>query len=148
MFLTLTVICLALLSVLLVVTSRRRRDRRELEEHSITVEALHTLLASPLKPLIFDLRLPLDLLTNSEIIPGAKRISPREVLANPDLIPRETDTVIYCTCPSDETSRAVLRRALAAHFSRIRLLKGGISAWKAAGYPVEPYQSAFRLDTA
>jgi rhodanese-related sulfurtransferase len=84
-------------------------------------------------------------LASSEIIPGAKRIPPKEMLENPSLIPKEKDSIVYCTCPSDKTSRAILHRALAMHFLRIKFLKGGLAAWKAKGYPVEPYNVPFHL---
>ena len=95
--------------------------------------------------LLFDVRQPLDLLANAEMIPGAKRIPPKEVLENPSLIPKERDSIVYCTCPSDKTSRTVLRRALALHLLRVKFLKGGLAAWKAKGYPLEPYKESFRL---
>jgi rhodanese-related sulfurtransferase len=126
---------------------KRAKDRRELEQHSITPEALHALLASDREALIFDVRLPLDLLVDSEIIPGAIRITPREVLENPSLIPQDKETIVYCTCPSEKTSRAVLRKALAMNFSRVKFLHGGLDGWKAKGYPVEPYTKSFHLDT-
>jgi rhodanese-related sulfurtransferase len=116
-----------------------------MERHSTTAEELHSMLASNSEVLLFDVRQPLDLLAYPEIIPGARRIPPNEVLENPSLIPREKDTVVYCTCPSDKTSRIVLRRALALQFFRIKFLKGGLAAWKANGYPVERYQEVFRL---
>jgi rhodanese-related sulfurtransferase len=105
------------------------------------------LLASNQKVRVFDIRLPLDLLAHTEIISGARRISPDEVIANPSLIPKEKQSVVYCTCPDDKTSRAIVRRALAMHFFRVKLLKGGLAAWKAKGYPVEPYQEVFHLYT-
>lgn len=30
---------------------------------------------------------------------------------------------------------------------RIRFPQGGLAAWKAKGYPVEPYEKSFHLDT-
>jgi len=132
-------------SLLVIVRVKGQREQRELEQHSITAEELHALLASNQEVLLFDVRLPLDLLANSEIIPKAQRIPPEEVLQKPSLIPRDKDTVVYCTCPSDKTSRAVLRRALGLHFSRIKFLKGGLAAWKARGYAVEPYNEVFHL---
>ena len=30
-------------------------------------------------------------------------------------------------------------------FNRIKLLKGGLAAWKAKGYPVDPYNEVFHL---
>ncbi len=50
---------------------KRARDRRELEQYSVTPEALHAMLASNRDVLVLDVRLPLDLLARSEIIPGA-----------------------------------------------------------------------------
>src|SRR6202011_1862151 len=97
--------------------------------------------------LLYDVRLPLDLLANSEVIPGAIRIPPRELLQNPALIPKEKDSVVYCTCPSDKTSRVVLRRALTMQLLRIKFLRGGLAGWKAKGYPVERYEKSFHLDT-
>jgi rhodanese-related sulfurtransferase len=145
MALILTAICLLVMCLLTVIWIKRTTDRHEMEQHSITPEELHTLLAANQEVLLFDVRQPLDLLANSEIIPGAKRIPPREVLENPSLIPKEKDSIVYCTCPSDKTSRAVLHRARALHFLRIKFLKGGLAAWKAKGYSVEPYNEPFRL---
>ena len=126
---------------------KRARDRRELEQHSITPEALQELLATNREVLIFDVRLPLDLLADSEIIRGAKRIPPKDVEENPSLIPRDKDTIVYCTCPSDKTSRAILRKALDLQFLRVKFLKGGLEGWKAKGFPVEPYTASFHLET-
>ena len=145
MALTLTALCVSLTCLLIAIVIRRTLDRRDIDEHSITPEALHSLLAAHQDVLLFDVRQPLDLLANSEMIPGAKRIPPKEVIENPSLIPQEKDSVVYCTCPSDKTSRLVLRRARALHFLRIKFLRGGLAAWKALGYPVEPYTQSFRL---
>ncbi len=126
---------------------KRLRDQREMEQHSITPAELQALLASNQEVLLFDVRQPLDLLAYPEIIPKAQRVAPNEVLEKPSLIPREKDVVVYCTCPSDKTSRTILRRALALRFFRVRFLKGGLAAWKATGYPVEPHQEVFHLYT-
>ena len=145
MAITLTAICALVL--LVVPWIKRTKDRHKMDQHSITAEGLHSLLASNQDVLVFDIRQPLEFLADSEIIPGALRLSPKEVLENPALIPKEKDSVVYCTCPSDKTIRALLHRALAMHFLRIKFLKGGLEAWKAMGYPVEPYQKPFHLDT-
>lgn len=145
----LIVICVAALCLALFVGGRikRARERRELEQHSIEAETLHDLLMENNQVLVFDVRQPLDLLAYSEMIPGATRVPPKQIMANPALIPREEEVVVYCTCPDDKTSREILRRALSLHFSRLKILRGGLGAWKAKGYSVEPYKDAFRLDT-
>jgi rhodanese-related sulfurtransferase len=76
----------------------------------------------------------------------ADRLLTNELLERPSLI-SEKDTVVYCTCPSDKTSRAVLRRAMSLHFLRVKFLNGGLASWKAKGYPVEPYNEVFHLYT-
>jgi rhodanese-related sulfurtransferase len=141
----LAIICVAVLVATALV--RRARDQRELARHTITPEALYALLASNRDVLLVDVRHPLDLLGDSVIIPGSRRLSPREVRENPALLPKDKDVVVYCTCPSDKTSRAVLHRALSLGFLRITLLKGGLDGWRAKGYPVEPYEKPFHLDS-
>jgi rhodanese-related sulfurtransferase len=145
MALTLIAICVALLCLLSFMWMKRTRDQNELERHSITATELHSLLASQPEILLLDVRQPLDLLAYPEVIPGARRIPPKEVLEKPSLIPSEKEAVVYCTCPGDKTSRAILHQALALHFSRIKFLRGGLAAWKASGYPVDPYREVFHL---
>lgn len=145
MLLTLAVVGAVTLGIVLVVRVKRRRDQRQMEQHSITAEELHALLAADQGVLLFDVRQPLDLLAYPEMIPKAQRIAPDEVLERPTLIPKDKDAVVYCTCPSDKTSRTVLRRAFMLGFCRIKFLKGGLAAWKAKGYPVEPYKEVFHL---
>lgn len=146
MFLTIAGICVAAFCVLLFVQRKRSRDQQQVEAHSISAEALRPLLETQ-QVLLYDVRQPLDLLANSEIIPGAKRIPPKEILANPHLIPMDQDTVIYCTCPTDKTSLIILERALKLGFQQVKFLQGGLESWKNAGFPVEPYKESFHLDT-
>jgi rhodanese-related sulfurtransferase len=150
MAMVLTLICGVVLAISLttIVWKRRSRDqRRTMEQHAISPEQLYSLLGSHQDVALFDVRQPLDLLAHSEIIPGARRIPPAEVLAAPSLIPKDKEAIVYCTCPGDKTSRAILRRALDLQLFKIKFLKGGLEAWKAKGYPVEPYQEVFHLYT-
>jgi rhodanese-related sulfurtransferase len=143
-------ICAVGLVVLIfgIVRIKRLRERRELEKYSIDADELHALLESKKDIVVLDVRQPLDLLAHSEIIPGAVRVPPKEVMEQAALIPKDKDSVIYCTCVSEKTSRMVLKSALHLQFSRIKFLKGGLAAWKAKGYPVEVYDKPFHLDTA
>jgi rhodanese-related sulfurtransferase len=149
--LILTIIAIVIWGLLAVIWARRIKARREFERLSITPEALHDLLAGHHNILILDVRQPLDLLADSEIIEGAQRISPEDAAANPSLIPTDKELVVYCTCPSDKTSRAIAARAQVlvpqVDVSRVKYLKGGLAAWKAKGYPVVPYDKTFHLDT-
>ena len=126
---------------------KRLRQRRELEQFSIEPDELYELWNSK-KVSLYDVRQPLDFLAYAEIIPGATRIPPKDLAEQTAHLPREHDSVIYCTCPGDETSRMILAKARALKFTHVKLLKGGLGAWKAKGYPVEPYSKPFHLDTA
>jgi rhodanese-related sulfurtransferase len=146
-------VVLALICVVVIIVSlttvlwkKQSRDQRwTMEQHAISPEQLYSLLGSHQDVALFDVRQPLDLLAHSEIIPGARRIPPADVLTAPSLIPKDKEAIVYCTCPGDKTSRAVLRRALDLQFFKIKFLKGGFEAWKAKGYPVEPYREVFHL---
>jgi rhodanese-related sulfurtransferase len=126
----------------------RRRQRRQLEQCSILPEQLHAMIRSGQRVLIFDIRQPVDLLAEPEVIPGSRRVLLRELIANPDLLPKNRDAVLYCACPGEETSLRALRRVRDLGFFRVKFLKGGMAAWKAGDFPVEPYSHSFRLDTA
>jgi len=146
MFVILVIAAIAL-CLLLAMWLMRMKDQRKLVQHSITADALHALLAANKEILVFDVRQPLDLLADAEIIPGSKRIPPKELLENPSLIPRERDSVLYCTCATDETARRIVKIALSLNFLQTKFLKGGLAAWKAMGYSVVPYEQSFHLDT-
>jgi rhodanese-related sulfurtransferase len=126
----------------------RSRRSREVEKYLIDPDALHALLQPEAKVLVFDVRQPLDLLAHSEMIPGAKRIPPKELLADPSLLSDKVDAVVYCTCEDQKTSVEIVQRGLSLGFRRLKVLRGGLSAWKAKGYPIVPYKESFRLDTA
>ena len=151
MNLALTIVAIVIWGWLAVIWIRRIKARREFERISITPEALHELIVGQHDIVILDVRQPLDLLADSEIIEGARRISPEDATTNPALIPTDKELVVYCTCPSDKTSRAIAFKAqqLAPQvdLSRVKFLKGGLAAWKAKGYPVVPYDKTFHLDT-
>ena len=87
-FTVIAVVAFVMLSLVVILRVKGQRDQRELEQHSITADELHALLASNQEVLLFDVRQPLDLLANSEIIPKAQRIPPRrsapETIAHPE----------------------------------------------------------------
>jgi len=147
MYLTLAVIAIAVVCLLIVIQIKRNRIR-QMERHCITAEELHELLGTGQEVLLFDVRRPLDMFAHSEVIPGTTRVPPEDLFQNPALIPKEKDTIVYCTCPGDKTSEKVLRVALSMGFNRVKLLKGGLEGWKAKGYPLNPYVDSIRLERA
>jgi membrane protein DedA with SNARE-associated domain/rhodanese-related sulfurtransferase len=88
-------------------------------------------------PFIVDLRHPLDVLTDPMVLPGALRIGPDDLKLRKNLIPRDRDIVLYCTCPSEETSAKVALELRRLGVKRVRPLRGGLQGWKDAGYELE-----------
>jgi rhodanese-related sulfurtransferase len=145
---TVTIACVAVVNRWFMVKKRRRRRKAEFAQYSITPEQLSQALAQRPRLALFDLREPLDVVANSEIIPGATRISPYKVLENPWLIPKEKEAIVYCTCSDDEANIIILERLLAMGFSKVKFLRGGLDAWKAGGFQVDCYSDSFRLNVA
>ena len=90
-------------------------------------------------PYIVDLRHPLDYLPDPRVLPGARRIGPAELSKHAERIPRDRDIILYCTCPSEETSAKVAMDLHKLGISRVRPLRGGFDGWKEAGYPLHDY---------
>ena len=126
---------------------RRLLARREVRAKTIEPDELNKLLKSK-QVLLYDVRQPLDFLAHPEIIPGAMRIAPKDIPDQTAKFSRDQNSVIYCTGGDDDTFEMVLGKARALQFTRVRLLKGGLPAWKEKGYPVEAYKESFHLDTA
>jgi len=91
------------------------------------------------QPFIVDLRHPLDYLPDPRVLPGAMRIGPSEVARHSERIPRDRDVILYCTCPSEETSAKVALQLHRLGITRVRPLRGGFDGWKLAGYPLFDY---------
>jgi rhodanese-related sulfurtransferase len=138
-----TVICVLVMGLIV----RRLLAKREVRAKSIEPEALY-MLVNTKQVLLYDVRQPLDFLAHPEMIPGATRIAPKDIAEQTAHFSRDQNSVIYCTGGDDETFQMVLGKARALQFTRVKLLKGGLPAWKAKGYPVEAYAEPFHLDTA
>lgn len=73
----------------------------------------------------------------SEAIPGAVRVNPRQLRQKHRIsIPDDVELVLYCASKNSFVSAraaAVMRRR---GIWRIRILEGGLAAWKACGFPV------------
>ena len=89
------------------------------------------------RPFIVDLRHPLDVMTDPLVVPGALRIGPDELKQRREIIPTDRDIILYCTCPSEETSAKVALELRRLGIKRVRPLRGGLQGWKDAGYPVD-----------
>ena len=114
----------------------RRQFFAALRMARISVAELYQLIEAGAEPLIVDVRSATAHALEPRLIPGALRIALADVAERLAHIPRDSDIVLYCTCPN-EASAAQVAKALIAHgFNRVRPLHGGLDAWIAAGYSV------------
>lgn len=122
----------------------QRQFLRDLREAGITSMELMDLLhmsdnGHGKAPFIVDLRHPLDYLPDPRVLPGAVRIMPAELEKNCHLLPRDTDVILYCTCPNDETSATLAKRLKRLGVHRVRPLRGGFEGWRDAQLPLAAY---------
>ena len=117
--------------------SRRDRFLRHLRKARITPIELERRLAAGEHLVIFDLRTPMDAERVPYGIPGARWISV-DALDDPhQLIYKNREVIFYCAEPNEATSarQALL---LARHgYDNVHPLKGGLDAWRQAGFAVE-----------
>ena len=90
-------------------------------------------------PFIIDLRHPLDYLPDPRVLPHTVRVSPADLTAHQSLLPRDRDVILYCTCPSEETSAKMALQLHKFGISRVRPLRGGFEVWRDLGYPLQEY---------
>jgi rhodanese-related sulfurtransferase len=91
-------------------------------------------------PFIVDLRHPLDYLPDPRVLPGALRIGPNELKLHSEIIPRDRDVILYCTCPSEATAAKMAMKLRQNGIYRVRPLLGGFDQWKKLGFPLQEYE--------
>ena|SRR6059036_2300940 len=90
------------------------------------------------EPMIFvDARNAKAWAESSRKIPGAIRVSPDNVESRLHQIDKTSTLIVYCTCPSEESSIRIARTLSDNGYPRVFALRGGFDAWVAAEYPVE-----------
>jgi rhodanese-related sulfurtransferase len=117
--------------------SRVREMRLEPEELKAMLDEAE--LDGTPQPYIVDLRHPLDYLPDPRVLPGAVRIGPGDIARHAERIPRDRDVILYCSCPSEESSSKAALQLHRLGITRVRPLRGGFDGWKDAGYPLHDY---------
>jgi membrane protein DedA with SNARE-associated domain/rhodanese-related sulfurtransferase len=114
----------------------RRRFYRMLRMARISVEDLDALIRGGAAPLIIDVRSTTARELEPRWIPGALHVPLQDVARHLKELPRDRDTILYCTCPSEASAARVAKILMNHGFKRVRPLQGGLDAWVAAGYAV------------
>jgi len=108
----------------------------------ITAEELKAKLAKNEAVTIVDMRAIDSFVQSNDKIKGAihmkaRRLHYRLSFSPFKELPRDSEIVTYCACPSDEIAVRGAQVFMEAGFKRVRVLKGGWQAWLKAGGQVE-----------
>lgn len=138
----LTLVLAMIIAVVVYRWVKRRQFRSELRGLRLEPAQLLAMIDDAVRansepPFIVDLRHPLDVLTDPFVLRSAVRIQPDELKKKRATLPRDRDVVLYCTCPSEETSAKVALELRRMGVKRVRPLRGGLQGWKDAGYPLD-----------
>jgi rhodanese-related sulfurtransferase len=138
------ILCLGLASANVVATLARTVDNPQTppQVQFVTAEELKGKLARNEPVTVIDVRSSSDFAESDNKIKGAIHVKVRKLqarLALPPLknVPRDSEVVTYCACPSDEASIRAAQELMNAGFKRVRALKGGWVAWKKTNGQVE-----------
>jgi membrane protein DedA with SNARE-associated domain/rhodanese-related sulfurtransferase len=113
---------------------RRWRLRKWLDDRCVSVDQLDRMMHAKSPPVVLDARLATEVGQEPYRIPGASMFDPHA----PDVDTIERVVVVYCACPNDAAAKMVCARLHREGFLHSHALKGGLDAWVARGYPVEP----------
>jgi membrane protein DedA with SNARE-associated domain/rhodanese-related sulfurtransferase len=115
----------------------RRRFYAALDVARISVAELHAQLSSGAVPVVVDVRSATAQGLELHRIPGALHVPMHEVERHMGRLPRDSEIILYCTCPNEASAAQAARVLLNHGFRHVRPLHGGLEAWIAAGYAVE-----------
>lgn len=109
-----------------------------LEKARISVGELHALLANNPRPVVFDIRSAELRMLDPFSIPGAVLADERKLQQIVERYGVNRMLVIYCSCPNEVSAAWMAKRLRLSGVKLALPLAGGIDAWRAAGFDVEP----------
>lgn len=115
---------------------QRKRLLDELKASRITVNEVHEMQSAGHSLAILDLRSNAELECDPVLIRGAVHFTIDDIKGRRFDIPRDTDVIVYCSCPNEVTSARVALLLRHQGFRRVRPLLGGLDAWRDQKYPL------------
>jgi membrane protein DedA with SNARE-associated domain/rhodanese-related sulfurtransferase len=116
---------------------KRRRFLRQLRIARITPEELKQRLDAREDVVIVDLRHSLEFDAEPQTIFGAVRMDPADLEEAVEVIPRDREIVLFCTCPNEATAAQMALRLRSRGITRIRPLAEGLDGWRKRGFPMQ-----------
>ena len=106
----------------------------------ISPEQLSQVMESKQGVVILDVRRKSDFEADTQMIPGAVWRDPEQVEEWSKTLPKEQEVVIYCV-RGGSVSKSVSEQ-LRGKDLKVRIIQGGIAAWKESGGKVQTYEGS------
>jgi len=121
---------------------RKRLLAKALEKARVSAAELHALLANNPRPVVLDIRSLQRRMLDPFVIPGAVLTDERQLQQIVQRYGANRMLVIYCSCSSEMSAASMAKRLRLSGIKLALPLTGGIDAWRAAGFDVEPMTAA------
>ncbi len=115
----------------------RQRFLQKLRIARISPEELRQRMIAGEDIVVVDLRHALECESEPETIPGAVHMDPLNLEQSFEMIPRDREIVLFCSCPNEATAAQNALRLRNLGITRIRPLAGGLASWRGRGFPVQ-----------
>jgi membrane protein DedA with SNARE-associated domain/rhodanese-related sulfurtransferase len=115
----------------------RRRFLHKLRIARISPEELRQRMDAGEDILVVDLRHALEFEADRETIPGAVHMDAEGLEEAFEVIPRDREIVMFCSCPNEATAAQMAIRLRELGIMRIRPLAGGLGGWRGRGFPTQ-----------
>ena len=115
----------------------RRRFLRKLRIARITPEELKQRIDAQEDVVIVDLRHSIEFDAEPQTISGAVHMDPADLEEAIEVIPRDREIILFCSCPNEATAAQMALRLRSRGITRIRPLAEGLEGWRKRGFPLQ-----------
>jgi rhodanese-related sulfurtransferase len=115
----------------------RRRFLKKLRIARITPEELKRRMDAHEDVVIVDLRHALEFDAEPQTISGAVHMDPADLEEAIEVIPRDREIILFCSCPNEATAAQMALLLRNRGFERIRPLAEGLEGWRKRGFPLQ-----------
>jgi membrane protein DedA with SNARE-associated domain/rhodanese-related sulfurtransferase len=115
----------------------RRRFLQKLRIARITPEELKQRMDAQEDVVIVDLRHSIEFDAEPQTISGAVHMDPADLEEAIDVIPRDREIILFCSCPNEATAAQIALRLRSRGITRIRPLAEGLEGWRKRGFPLQ-----------
>jgi membrane protein DedA with SNARE-associated domain/rhodanese-related sulfurtransferase len=115
---------------------QRVRLIKQLHMARITASELAQLMEDGVAPVVLDVRSD-ESRQRTGFIPNSKPVQQTSPDDGLEGLPRDTEIIVYCTCPNEVSAARVAKMLMQRGFLQVRPLEGGLDAWIANGFTTD-----------